>query len=245
MNSSLSKFCLLVSIALIGSSLPALGSEPLADPADPTLIPRERLAALVERMRSASNERKTMSASFVQTKESALLLEPSVSRGRFSYQAPDRVRWEYQRPEAMTLIIDQGEALTWYRDLGKAERYQVGRQSEKVLQYLGASSSMEQLIDYFRISMQSHPVAGEPYWLRLRPRYSRIAKHLNELELWIDATQFVPVRLRFVEPDGDVTDYQFSDLQINEELPLSLFKVELPDGVVVREVELPRRTGTR
>ncbi len=231
--------------ALLIAGMPLAAAEPLADPGDPTLIPRERLQALVERMRLAAQERETMSAAFVQTKESSLLLAPSVSKGTFSYLAPDRVRWEYERPEAMTLVIDQGEALTWYRDLGKAERYQVGRQSERVLEYLGASSSMEQLIEFFRISMQAQPAPGDPYWLRLEPRYSRIAKRLKELELWIDAERFVPVRLRYVEPDGDVTEYVFTDLEINQEISPSLFEVELPVGVAVRDVDLPRRTGSR
>ncbi len=233
-------------VALLGVCFPSflVASETLADPGDPTLIPRQRLEALIEHMRIAANERETMSASFVQTKESSLFVDKTVAEGTFSYEAPDRVRWEYLQPEPMTLLIHDGVALTWYRDLERAERYNVGKQSQRVLEYLGASSSIKELLEYFRISLEAHPEEGEPYWLRLTPRYSRIAKHLQELELWIDETTFVPVRLRFVEPDGDVTDYQFTDVRVNEEIPGARFEIDLPAGLDVRDVDLPRRTGT-
>lgn len=235
-------FCALLLAATALAPNPAGADEALRDPADPTLVPRERLEALVERMRLAAAERETMSADFTQTKHSSLLIEPGIAHGTFSYRAPDHVRWEYLEPEAMTLIIRDGVALTWFRNLGKAERYQVGRQSQRVLEYLGASSSIQELIDYFRISMQSRPEEGEPYWLHLEPRYSRIAKHLRELELWIDFERYLPVRLRYVEPGGDVTEYRFTNFEINAEIPLSSFEVDLPEGVEVRDIDLPRRT---
>ena len=231
---------LCVCLLLAGSALSA--QQTAEDPGDPTLVPRQRLQALIERMQAAAAERENMTASFTQTKESSLLLEPSVSTGTFSYQAPDRVRWEYESPHAMTLLIGDGEALTWYRDLDTAERYQVGRQSQKVVEYLGASSSIDELIEYFRISMQSRTEPGEPYWLHLEPRYSRIAKHLQELELWIDPDTYLPVGLRYVDPDGDVTEYNFSDFEVNGEIPASTFEVRLPPEVAVRDVDLPRRT---
>lgn len=215
------------------------------DPADPSLSARERLAALVERMQAAAAERETMSADFTQTKESSLLIEPSVAHGTFSYRAPDFVRWEYEAPQSMTQVIGDGVATTWYRDLGTAERYEVGRQSQRVVEYLGASSSIQQLIEYFRVAMQSRVEPGEPFWLRLEPRYRRIAKHLDELELWIDPETYLPLRLRYVEPDGDTTEYRFSDFEINTDIPVSTFEIELPAGVEVREVDLPRRTSTR
>ncbi len=237
------KFILSVCLLLAGA--PIVPQQAADDPGDPTLIPRQRLQALIEQMRAAAAERENMTASFTQNKESSLLLEPSVSHGTFSYQAPDRVRWEYESPHAMTLLIRDGEALTWYRDLNTAERYQVGRQSQKVVEYLGASSSIEELIEYFRVSMQSRTEPGEPYWLHLEPRYSRIAKHLQELELWIDPETYLPVRLRYVDPDGDVTEYSFSEFEINNEIPAATFQVDLPPDVEVRDVDLPRRTSTR
>lgn len=214
-----------------------------ADPADPELSARQRLEALVENMQAAAAERETMSAEFTQTKDSSLLIEPSVARGTFSYRAPDSVRWEYRSPHAMTLLIRDGIALTWYRDLGTAERYEVGRQSQRVLEYLSASSSINGLIQYFRVTMKAEVEEGEPYWLHLNPRYSRIAKRLDEVELWIHPETYLPVRLRYAEPGGDVTEYSFSDYEVNAEIPASTFEVELPADVEVRDVELPRRTG--
>lgn len=236
----------LIAVALLAPAAPgrATRASDLTDPADPALAPRERLEALVKHMQAAAAERTTMSAEFTQTSESSLLIEPSVAHGTFLYQAPDHVRWEYRTPHAMTLLIRDGVALTWYRDLGTAERYEVGRQSQRVLEYLSASSSIKGLIQYFRITMHAEVAPGEPYWLHLKPRYSRIARHLEELELWIDPETYLPVRLRYAEPDGDMTEYRFSDFEVNADIPASTFEVELPPDVEVRDVDLPRRTGS-
>ncbi|MDX1643214.1 MAG: outer membrane lipoprotein carrier protein LolA, partial [Thermoanaerobaculia bacterium] len=115
-------------------------------PRDEGVEPGERLDVLVERIRFENARRHSLEASFVQLKESALLLEPLRAEGEFSYEAPDKARWEYHSPDPISLVIDGQEMLTWYRDLGLVERYQVGRHSEKVLDYLGASSSIGTLL---------------------------------------------------------------------------------------------------
>jgi outer membrane lipoprotein-sorting protein len=76
--------------------------------------------------------------------------------------------------------------------------------------------------------------------LVLDPRYERIAKRLESMTLWIDAERFLPVRLRYVAADGDVTEYRFEDLEVNGELPADRFELQLTDGVAVRRVDLGR-----
>ncbi len=234
-------------VAVLGLTLlPALAvSADLPDPRDRSLEPSERLAALLERCRAEQAEIQTLEARFEQRKESALLLEPSVSRGVFSYSAPDRVRWEYQAPEAISMVIAQDELTTWYRDLEKVERAQVGGRSQRVLEYLGAGSSLDDLSKYFTVSLLVPEAASAAYRLELTPRFERVAKRLRGLEIWIDPELYLPVGLRYVEADGDVTEYRFENYRVNAPLPEDRFVLELPSGIDIETVELEARSAAR
>lgn len=229
---------LVAASAARGATPPSISPPPL--PEDPSLAAGERLSALIDRVRWENQQIETLEAIFEQHKESELLLEPEEARGVFSYAAPDRVRWEYQAPNPITLLISGNQLTAWYRDLGKAERMDVGRHSQRVLKYLGASSSLETLIEYFTVSLHLPAARSEPYRLDLEPRFARVAKRLAGMTLWLDRQLFLPVRLQYVEADGDLTEYRFERFRVNGKLPADRFRLALPEGVELNVVSLDR-----
>jgi outer membrane lipoprotein-sorting protein len=99
---------------------------------------------------------------------------------------------------------------------------------------------MEMLLDYFRVDVRFPSAPGEPYTLKLLPRYERIARRLDSMTLWLDPERYLPVRLRYVAADGDVTEYTFRDLKVNAGIPPERFRLELGPGVERRQVDLDR-----
>lgn len=219
---------------------PAAGDK-APDPRRADLAPGERLPALVERVRWEHARLQTLEADFRQLKESELLLEPVEARGVFSYEAPDRVRWEYVGAEPISLLIDGDQMTTWYRDLDQAERIDVGRHSQRILEYLGAGSSMARLMEYFDVVLRTPGDGSLPYHLELEPRYARVARRLRRMDVWIHPELFLPSRLRYVEADGDVTEYVFTNMRVNAGLPAGRFELTLPERVKVRELEIDGR----
>jgi outer membrane lipoprotein-sorting protein len=208
------------------------------DPLAPGLTGPQRLAALVDRVKHEQRQLKTMEARFTQQQESSLLAAPEESKGVFSYAAPDRVRWEYQSPSPITIVIRGEEMTTWYRDLKRAETLKVGRYSGQVFKYLGASGSLQTLLEYFTVKLKLPEKKGDSYRLELVPKYQRIAKRLKGMTLWIDDATFFPVRLKYIEADGDTVEYQFSDMKRNAPIPADRFVLKLPPGVQNRVVNL-------
>jgi outer membrane lipoprotein carrier protein len=217
---------------------------PPADPADPRLSGTQRLQALLDRVKLEQRQIKTLEARFVQRRQSALLVAPEESNGVFSFAAPDRVRWEYLAPKPISVLIRGGEMTTWYRDLKRAETLRVGRYSNQIFKYLGASGSMETLLEYFNVTFAPPAQKGDPYRLDLVPRYERIKKRLKSMTIWIDAERFYPIRFKYAEADGDTTDYEFHDMQWNPPLPADRFALQLPPDVETRVVDLGHETKT-
>jgi outer membrane lipoprotein carrier protein len=236
MRTHLTAYSLLffVAIGLAAQS----SSDSLPDPRSPELGPGDRLKALVERTRLEQEKLVTLEADFIQHRDSSMLIEPETATGMFSFAAPDRVRWEYTSPHPISLLIEEGKMTTWFRDMNQVEEVQVGKQSQRILKYLGASSSLKDLLEYFEVALSLPDDVSRPYRLDLSPRYDRIAKRISEMKIWIDASRFLPTRLRYVEADGDVTDYQFSNLQINQDLPDSRFVLNLPADMDTHTVGL-------
>lgn len=230
-----------LALALVAAG--AAGATPPAPPADPDapgLTTVQRLAALLERIKLEQAKIQTLEAGFVQKKNSSLLLAPEESRGRFAFQAPDKVVWEFESPSEILVQISGDAMLTWYRDLGTAEKVGIGRQSARVFQFLGAANSLETLQRYFAVKVSFPEGAAEPYRLELTPRFARVAKRLRSMTIELDRRLFFPVRLGYVEPDGDSTEFVFDAVKVNGPIAAERFDVRLPSDVKVTTVDLGR-----
>jgi outer membrane lipoprotein-sorting protein len=220
------------------AAVPSLAASKVPDPSAPGLSGTQRLQALLDRVRLEQQKLKTLEARFVQHQESSMLAAPEESKGVFSYAAPDRVRWEYQQPSPITVVIQGDQMTTWYRDLRRADLVKVGRYSNQVLKYLGASGNMQTLLDYFTVKLSMPEKKGDPYRMALVPRYARISKRLKTMTLWIDSASYFPTRMEYVEADGDTTSYEFLDLKRNAPIPSDRFVLKLPKEVQTRVIDL-------
>lgn len=214
------------------------GAGQVPDPADASLSSVERLGALVERMKIEQKGFATLEASFRQETSTEMLVEAERSKGTFYYESPDKVRWQYDEPTPKVIVINGSELVTWYQDLHRAEKVQVGRYSDAVFKYLGASGSLETLMDYFSLRVD-FPKGDQPYRIDLVPRYKRVEKRLREMSVAIDSKLFVPVELSYIEPNGDSTHYQFSGFKVNQPIPPTHFQLVLPKDVDVRVIAAP------
>lgn len=237
---------LALGLALAPGMLPA-AEDKVPQPEAPGLTLVQRSEALLDRIRYEQKRLTTLEAEFVQFRVSEFLAAPEESRGAFVYSAPDLVRWDYVSPKPVSLVIREDEMLTWYKDLGKAEKVKVGRASSQVFRYLNASGSLDTLMKYFAVTFAFPPAApagsagaAEPYRLDLAPRFARIRKRLAAMSLWIDRDLFLPVRVRYVEANGDTTEYRFEHLRRNGAIPLSRFELKIPAGVEIKVVDLDR-----
>ncbi len=226
---------LAASSALVAAGEPPDGRTP--DPAAPGLTVSERYAALVERTTYEQGRLQTLTARFVQRKESPLLLAPEESQGVVAFEAPDRVRWDFTSPGDTVVLLRDRRMVTWYRDLGRAEVVELGRQADRFLQLLGPGASLAALQRYFDVTAAFPQGPGEPYRLELEPRGSRLRRRISSMTLHLDPELFVPVYLRFVEAGDEVTELHFEALEVNGGIPEERFELELSEDVEMQEVD--------
>lgn len=223
---------------------PVMAQHEMPDPRQQNLGPTERVDALLERVRIEQSRIESLEAEFVQNKQSAMLVEPVEAHGSFAFAAgPDRVRWEYEFPNPISILIIDEEMTTWYRDIQQAEKVSVGDQAQRVLKYLGAGSSMDDLLQYFELTMTVPEDASEPYVFDMAPRFDKVAKRIRGMTVWVHPEYFLPTRLRYIESDGDVTDIRFENMRINDGVAAEHFILDIPTTVEVRKVQADRSAG--
>jgi outer membrane lipoprotein-sorting protein len=190
------------------------------------------LAEVIKQVQATQKRTETLQANFRQEKELALMAKPEVSTGTFLYSRPSNVLWVYDTPKRVQMVIAGGVMTTYYPELGKAERIDVKRFEDRIFKYMGASGAIEELGRYFDFTFtdsKSKPV----YTLDLTPKNRAVAKRVQRIKLWIDKKTFLTSKIEYVEGDGDITRYEFTDVRINEPVPQSRFALSLPSSVKV------------
>jgi outer membrane lipoprotein-sorting protein len=195
------------------------------------------LDTVIRKVQEQQKKTSTLQADFRQEKELALLSKPEVSTGTFVYSRPNNVLWQYAAPKKVQMVIAGGVLTTYYADLGKAERVDVKRFEDRIFKYMGASGAIDELARYFDFTFtdsKSKPV----YVLDLTPKNRAVSRRVRSIKLWIDKTTYLTTKIEYVEGDGDIARYEFSNIRINEPVPQSKFALQLPSNVRVEQMKV-------
>lgn len=195
------------------------------------------LETVIRKIQEQQKKTSTLQADFKQEKVLALLSKPEVSTGTFLYSKPTNVLWTYDAPKRVQMVIADGFLTTYYPDLRKAEKVDVKRFEDRIFKYMGATGAIDELARYFDFTFtdsKSKPV----YVLDLTPKNRAVSKRVQRIKLWIDKTTFLTSKIEYIEGDGDITRYEFTNVRINEPVPHSRFAISLPSNVKVEQMKL-------
>ncbi|HVR40396.1 MAG TPA: outer membrane lipoprotein carrier protein LolA [Thermoanaerobaculia bacterium] len=204
-----------------------------AKPKTPTVS----LETVVKKVQEQQKKTTTLQADFRQEKELALLSKPEVSTGTFVFSKPNNVLWTYDAPKKVQMLIAGGAMTTYFPDLAKAERIDVKRFEDRIFKYMGASGAIDELARYFDFTFTD--TSTSPTWqLDLTPKNRVVAKRVKSIRLWIDKKNYLTTKIEYVEGDGDITRYEFSNIKVNAPVAQSRFTLNLPANVKVEQMKL-------
>ncbi|HVE73428.1 MAG TPA: outer membrane lipoprotein carrier protein LolA [Thermoanaerobaculia bacterium] len=205
--------------------------------AAPSYAANVTLEQVIKKVQEQQRRTHTLQADFRQEKELALMARPEVSSGTFTYSQPNNVLWTYTAPKRVQMVIANGVMTTYYADLGKAERIDVKKFEDRIFKYMGASGAIDELARYFDFTFTDSK--SKPVWvLDLTPKNRAVAKRVKRIKLSIDKQTYLTSRIEYVEGDGDITRYEFTNIRINQPVPPSRFAIALPSNVKVEQMKV-------
>ncbi len=199
--------------------------------------PAVTLAQVIKKVQEQQKKTATLQADFRQEKELALMAKPEVSTGTFIYSRPSNVRWTYDSPKRVQMVIAGGYLTTYYPELNKAERIDVKRFEDRIFKYMGATGAIDELARYFDFTFTDSK-SKSVFVLDLTPKNRAVSKRVQRIKLWIDKSTYLTSKIEYVEGDGDITRYAFTNVRINENVPPSQFALTLPSTVRVETMNL-------
>lgn len=197
-------------------------------------------AKLQEVIRQISAKQRTVAtlqADFRQEKVMAMLAAPEVSTGTFTYSKPNNVVWTYLSPKPVTMLIADGWMTTYYPDLRKAEKLEIQKYQDRIFRYMAASGALDELGKYFNFTF-TESKKTPLYTLELVPKTQAVGRRVQRIKIWIDRNSYLTTKFEYVEGDGDMTRYEFTRIRVNESVPATAFRLDLPKGVRVEQVKL-------
>jgi outer membrane lipoprotein-sorting protein len=195
------------------------------------------LAHVIKQVQEQQKKTATLQADFRQEKALALMSKPEVSTGTFTYSRPSNVLWVYNTPKRVQMVIAGGFLTTYYPELNKAERIDVKRFEDRIFKYMGATGAIDELARYFDFTFTDSK-SKSVFVLDLTPKNRAVSKRVQRIKLWIDKTTYLTSKIEYVEGDGDITRYEFTNLRINETVPPGKFALTLPKTVRVETMKI-------
>ena len=195
------------------------------------------LESVIKNVQVQQKKTQTLQATFKQEKELALLSQPEVSNGTFVFSKPNNVLWLYDAPKRVQMLITGGTLTTYYPDLNKAERIDVKRFEDRIFKYMGASGAIDELGRYFDFTFTD--TSTSPTWvLDLSPKSKVVAKRVRHIKIWIDKQTYLTSKFEYVEGDGDITRYEFTNIKVNAPIEQTRFSLNLPPSVRVEQMKI-------
>jgi outer membrane lipoprotein-sorting protein len=156
-------------------------------------------------------------ARFVQEKSLAIVRDRLRSSGTFVLARDRGMVWQVESPERLRIVITRDGVFAGGKRVD--DRAPAGFSPAPVLEkfvdfFTGMSEAIER---EFRVEKLG------PDRLRLEPRGSDFAGWLRALEIRFDAERKLPLQVRLEEPEGDVTEVRFEDLEVNPRIDPSAF----------------------
>lgn len=150
----------------------------------------------------------TIHSHFVQEKRMALLSEPVISEGVFSFQkSPARIRWEYTKPFQNGFLIDGEQTFRLEKGVKTAVKGVLARNI--------ARQMMTWLSFDLQALSQAYDVAVFDGGVSLTPKGEKNS-FLREINVWFSKENPQALsKIELKEPGGDSTSLTFTQTQLN------------------------------
>lgn len=178
---------------------------------------------------------KGFSAAFFQESMLKAMQISDTAEGRLTVKRPDKMRWEYTMPDPQTIITD-GQSLLIYRP--EDNQVMVGKAPEFFGRGRGAGflSNMNSIRKSFVIKLQT---AENDDYYRLELTPNKPTAEISRVIISAHKTTFQVDQVITYNDYGDETRIVLSDYQFNLDPDEALFKMDIPPGVDVVQVDKP------
>jgi outer membrane lipoprotein carrier protein len=193
------------------------------------------LDEVVGKIQSTYEQTGQVKARFTQTVTLKAMKKTEREEGVFYFKKPKRMRWVYTKPAAKELVINAEKA--WlYVPADKIAYVQDADSLFKSTVSIRFLAGIGKLKDDFRVAFAAEKGSDKigTYLLDLVPM--KPEEGVKKLQISVSRESFQISRIVLFDPYGNTTTLTFSGIELNRDLPDSLFSFKAPAGVDVMDM---------
>ncbi len=191
---------------------------------DKTYQPVKDSLLVKEKINQVSQQTKTITSDFIQTKRLSFLEEDIICRGRFYFKRENKLRWEYSDPFFYLIIFNNDTILV--------------QDDEKTSSFDASSNRMFKEINDIMLSIVNGTILNKKnfcfeyfeneqyYILDLSPHDSRMKDFLEKIRMFFNKNDYSIVELMMIERSGDFTNIKFYNKTLNEKISNHIFDLD-------------------
>jgi outer membrane lipoprotein-sorting protein len=189
---------------------------------------KTELGWVIEKIKEKERTLKTFAGKFVQTVTTSLLNEPLHSEGLVYFDSAGKMLWKVTSPSPSMVLLKNRLILICDPDLSKCKKKRLPKTNNMLRKYFGIGQSTEELKKNYEIQLVSR-TGSHSYHLKLIPKRKALAKHIDTIEVVVDAKQWLPEQIHIKEAKGDQTSIWLQFTSINEPLPPDIFTIDFAE----------------
>ena len=191
------------------------------------------LDRVLTQMDTAAKDFRSAEASFVWDQYQKVIDETDSQKGKIYFRRQDnetQMAAEISDPDKKYVIYTAGKVQMYQPKIDQVNEYIAGKNRSDLESFLvlGFGGSGHDLLKSYDVkSLGSEAINGaNTAKLELIPKKAGLRNNIARILLWIDPARGVSVQQQFFEPDGNYRLAKYSDIQVNQKISDSVFKLK-------------------
>jgi outer membrane lipoprotein-sorting protein len=177
----------------------------------------------------------SLTADLERTKVTVVVNDKSTESGKIMVRRDDKMRIELTNPDARTILRDGDNFYIFNPKIRRVEEYNLGKKKSVVDQFLllGFGTSGKSLTESYTITLRGEETLDnhKVLLLELLPKTDEVKRQLSKIQLWLDASSWLPVQQQFFETgSGDYFIIRYKNVLRNVRIADVEFKAHWPHG---------------
>jgi outer membrane lipoprotein-sorting protein len=196
--------------------------------------PDSKLESVLNRMDESATRFRTAEASFAWTQYNKVIDETTeTQRGKIYFRRAGKdiqMAAEITQPDTKLLIFSGGKIQIYQPRIDQVDVYDAGSHREEfesflVLGFGGGGHEMLKSFDVKYVGEEKID-AVDATKLDLTPKSEKVRQQFSHILLWIDPQKGISVQQQLFQASGDYRLAKYSDIQLNQKIPDSVFKLK-------------------
>jgi outer membrane lipoprotein-sorting protein len=188
---------------------------------------------VAQRVEDRLRSYQSLQANFEQLYFSATVSTPLHEKGKLYFKKPDLMKWEYKDPEEKVFLIKDDFFWDYNKDEKTLIKYDLSR-GEQNTEVISLLSGQGELMDDYFVELNPFPTeTANAIQIKLTPKDEELEDTFLLLE--IDKKTWHIQKLISFDWAGNKTEFRFSGIRTNVDLPNRIFELRIPPDVEIIE----------